>query len=126
MYQFGSCSRIESAKIEQSFEMKIIYIINALYFISNQTEFITFVLTNQISIMNNYQNIIVRNPTIMGGKPIIKGTRITVELILKKLSEGISVGELVKLYPHITQLQILATLEYASDIIGNEELLEVS
>ncbi|MCI4442608.1 MAG: DUF433 domain-containing protein [Lentimicrobium sp.] len=76
--------------------------------------------------MNNYQNVIVRNPTIMGGKPIIKGTRITVELILKKLSEGISVGELVKLYPHITQLQILATLEYASDIIGNEELLEVS
>ena len=76
--------------------------------------------------MNNYQNIIVRNPAIMGGKPVIKGTRITVELILKKLSEGISVIELAKMYPHITQLQILASLEYASDFIGNEEVLELS
>ena len=76
--------------------------------------------------MNTYQNIIIRNPEIMNGKPIIKGTRITVELILKKLSEGISVNDLVKIYPHITQLQVVATLEYASNIIGNEELLEVS
>lgn len=76
--------------------------------------------------MNSYQNIIVRNPEIMNGKPIIKGTRITVELILKKLSEGISVDELVKIYPHITHFQILTVLEYASDIIANEEVLEVS
>ena len=61
--------------------------------------------------MNNYQNIIVRNPEIMNGKPIIKGTRITVELILKKLSEGVSVDELVKIYPHITHFQILAVLK---------------
>ncbi|MDY0089221.1 MAG: DUF433 domain-containing protein [Flavobacteriaceae bacterium] len=76
--------------------------------------------------MNSYQNIIVRNPEIMNGKPIIKGTRITVELILKKLSEGISVDDLVKMYPHITNLQVLAVLEYASDVIANDEVLEVS
>ncbi|NJM78727.1 MAG: DUF433 domain-containing protein [Flavobacterium sp.] len=76
--------------------------------------------------MSNYQNSIIRNPEIMNGKPIIKGTRITVELILKKLSEGVSIDDLIKMYPHLTQLQILASLEYASDIIGNEELLEVS
>jgi uncharacterized protein (DUF433 family) len=76
--------------------------------------------------MNNYKNIIVRDPAVMGGKPIIKGTRITVELILKKLSEGISTEELVKLYPHITAIQILATLGFASDMIRNEDLLEVS
>ncbi len=76
--------------------------------------------------MSNYQNSIIRNPEIMNGKPIIKGTRITVELILKKLSEGVSIDGLIKMYPHLTQLQILASLEYASDIIGNEELLEVS
>lgn len=76
--------------------------------------------------MSNYQNSIIRNPEIMNGKPIIKGTRITVELILKKLSEGVSIDGLIKMYPHLTQLQILASLEFAADIIGNEELLEVS
>ena len=76
--------------------------------------------------MKTHHNIIVRNPGIMNGKPIINGTRITVELILKKLSEGISFEDLLKLYPHISQIQVLATLEYASKIIGNEELLEVS
>lgn len=76
--------------------------------------------------MKTHHNIIVRNPEIMNGKPIINGTRITVELILKKLSEGISFEDLLKLYPYISQTQVLATLEYASKIIGNEELLEVS
>ncbi|MCL6461473.1 Uncharacterized conserved protein, DUF433 family [Flavobacterium micromati] len=76
--------------------------------------------------MSHYKNIIIRDPAVMNGKPIIKGTRITVELILKKLSEGISVTDLAKLYPHLTHTEILATLGYASDIIGNEELLEVS
>ena len=76
--------------------------------------------------MKTYQNIIIRNPEIMNGKPIIKGTRISVELILKKLSEGVTIQELLQIYPHITHLQVLATLEYASNIIGNEELLEVS
>ena len=76
--------------------------------------------------MTTHHNIIDRNPEIMNGKPIINGTRITVELILKKLSEGISFEDLLKLYPHISQIQVLETLEYASKIIGNEELLAVS
>jgi uncharacterized protein (DUF433 family) len=62
----------------------------------------------------------------MNGKPLIKGTRITVELILKKLSEGVSIDDFIKIYPHIKLEQIFVALEYASDIIGNEELLEVS
>ncbi len=76
--------------------------------------------------MNNFQNVIIRNPEIMAGKPIIKGTRITVEIILKKLSEGISTESLLKIYPHLTNSQIFASLEYASNIIANEDLLEVS
>ncbi len=76
--------------------------------------------------MNTFQNIIVRNPEIMAGKPIIKGTRITVEIILKKLSEGISIENLLEIYPHLTNNQIFASLEYASNIIANEDLFEVS
>jgi uncharacterized protein (DUF433 family) len=75
--------------------------------------------------MSVTQEIVVRNRAIMNGKPTIKGTRITVELILKKLSEGITVSDLVKIYPHLTTAQILAALEYAATIISNEELLDV-
>jgi uncharacterized protein (DUF433 family) len=75
--------------------------------------------------MSVTQEIVVRNRAIMNGKPTIKGTRITVELILKKLSEGITVSDLVKIYPHLTTVQILAALEYAATIISNEELLDV-
>ena len=75
--------------------------------------------------MSVTQEIVVRNRAIMNGKPTIKGTRITVDLILKKLSEGITVSELVKIYPHLTTAQILAALEYAATIISNEELLDV-
>ena len=49
----------------------------------------------------DYRNIIISDPKIMLGKPAIKGTRITVELIIKKLSEGLSVEDILKAYPHI-------------------------
>ncbi len=75
--------------------------------------------------MNAKQDVIVRNLAIMNGKPTINGTRITVELILKKLSEGASVADLLKIYPQITTIQIFAALDYAATIISNEELLDV-
>ncbi len=75
--------------------------------------------------MNATKEIIVRDLTIMNGKPLIKGTRITVELILKKLSEGATVEDLLKIYPHITAKQIMAVLDYAANVISNEELLDV-
>ena len=49
----------------------------------------------------------------MVGKPVIKGTRITVELVLQKLSEGESVEQILKSYPHLNREQILACLDYA-------------
>jgi uncharacterized protein (DUF433 family) len=75
--------------------------------------------------MNATKEIIVRDLAIMNGKPIIKGTRITVELILKKLSEGATVEDLLKIYPQITAKQIMAVLDYAANVISNEELLDV-
>ena len=48
------------------------------------------------------------NPAIMMGKPVIRGTRITVELILRKLAEGASEGELLQDYPHLTTEDIRA------------------
>lgn len=70
----------------------------------------------------DYKKRIVSNYKIMLGKPIIKGTRITVEIILRKLSEGLSVKEIVDMYK-IKNQDVLAALTYASDVIGNEEVL---
>jgi len=73
--------------------------------------------------MKTYEDKITVNPEIMLGKPVIKGTRITVELILRKLSEGMTIEELLKAYPHLTKEDILAVLEYAADVISMEEII---
>lgn len=54
------------------------------------------------------------NPGIMMGKPVIKGTRITVELILEKLSKGETMQDILVAHPHITQEAIHATLAFAA------------
>ncbi len=72
----------------------------------------------------DYRHYIERNPAIMLGKPIIKGTRITVELLMRKLAGGFTVSDLLTSYPNLTEVQIFAAFEYAADIIANEESLE--
>jgi uncharacterized protein (DUF433 family) len=59
------------------------------------------------------EELIEINPKIMVGKPIIKGTRITVELILEKLAAGQTVDDILRSFPHLEREQILACLEYA-------------
>ena len=71
----------------------------------------------------NYKDKIESNPDIMLGKPVIKGTRITVELILKRLSEGASMDEILEGYSNITKDDILACLSYSADVIWEEELI---
>ena len=65
---------------------------------------------------------IVSDPDIMMGKPTIKGTRITVELILEKLGEGMSIGELLEAYPHLTQEDVRAALRFAADYLRDEDI----
>jgi len=72
-----------------------------------------------------YTDRIVTDQKIMLGKPVIKGTRITVELILKKLSEGMSLDEVIQAYPHLTRQDILAALSYSADVISKEEIIGV-
>jgi uncharacterized protein (DUF433 family) len=64
----------------------------------------------------NYKQYIERNPQIMLGKPIIKGTRITVELRMRKLAGGFTIEDLLENYPNLNKEQILAALEFAADI----------
>lgn len=71
----------------------------------------------------NYQERIVSNPSIMLGKPLIKGTRITVELLFKKLSEGVSTDQLLNMYPQLSKADVLAAFHYVSDRLSNEEVI---
>jgi uncharacterized protein (DUF433 family) len=68
---------------------------------------------------------IVVNPKVMAGKPILKGTRITVELVLRLLAKGLSAEEILKDYPHLTKDDITAVLLYAAKIAGDEEVYPV-
>lgn len=60
------------------------------------------------------------NEDIMMGKPVIKDTRITVEQVLRKLSQDISLEELLNDYPNLSREDIGAALEYAADSIHGE------
>ena len=61
------------------------------------------------------------NPKVMLGKPVIRGTRIPVELILRKLSEGATQADLLDAYPRLTREDIHAAIGYAADTLAHEE-----
>ena len=63
------------------------------------------------------------NPRVMLGKPVIRGTQIPVELILRKLSEGVSDAGLLDADSHLTCQDIRAALRYAADALAHEEIV---
>jgi uncharacterized protein (DUF433 family) len=65
------------------------------------------------------------NPKILCGKPVIKGTRISVVLILEKLANGYNFNEIIYDYD-IVEEDIKAALTYAYELVANEEILEVA
>ena len=66
---------------------------------------------------------IIFNPNVLGGKPIIKGTRISVDFILELLSSGMSIDKILKEYKHLKREDILEALDYASKVIKREEII---
>jgi len=63
------------------------------------------------------------NPDVMLGKPVIRGTRIPVELIVRKLGEGATEADLLDAYPRLTQEDIRAALAYAADSLAHETIV---
>ncbi|MEO8711037.1 MAG: DUF433 domain-containing protein [Parafilimonas sp.] len=64
------------------------------------------------------------DPKVMLGKPCIKGTRITVELILAKLAQGADYNYLLRGYPNLTLEDIRAAIAYAHAVLTNERIIE--
>ena len=63
------------------------------------------------------------NPQVMMGKPVIRGTRLTVELILNKLAEGATESELLEDYPHLTPEDVRAAIAYGAASVAHEEVV---
>jgi len=66
------------------------------------------------------------NPKVMMGKPVILGTRIPVELILRKLSENATQADLLQAYPQLVAEDIQAAIRFAADTIAHEETVFIS
>lgn len=68
---------------------------------------------------------IISDPTILGGKPIVSGTRIAVSTILDFLAAGMSVDEVVKEYPGLTKKAVQAVISFASDRVRRETIYPI-
>lgn len=66
--------------------------------------------------------LIVSDPRVMVGKPIIKGTRITVEHILNEVANGLTVEEILAEYPHLTRQGVVAALRFAAESVRTETI----
>lgn len=65
-------------------------------------------------------------PDVMQGKPVVRGTRIAVELILRRISEGATESDLLASYPHLTREDIRAAVAFAADEIAHAETLDLA
>ncbi len=68
---------------------------------------------------------IEQKPDVLGGKAVIKGTRVAVDLILEKIGAGESIEELLKAYPFLNKESILACVSFGAATVRNETLLDV-
>lgn len=68
-----------------------------------------------------YQDRIIVDPEILTGKPVVKGTRIPVELVLKRLAQDLTLQNLFNAYPRLTEEDVKACLEFAHALVQGEE-----
>lgn len=67
-----------------------------------------------------YEDRIIRDPAIMVGKPVVRGTRIPVEVVLGKLAENPDLADLFAAYPRLTLEDVKACLTYAQTLVGSK------
>ncbi len=73
----------------------------------------------------NWKDHIEVNPAVLVGKPIIKGTRISVELILDRVADGWTMEDVLVSYPHINREDVLAALSFAAELFKEETFVAV-
>ncbi len=66
------------------------------------------------------------DPDILVGKPIVKGTRISVELLLDRFADGWSYDDILEAYPHLTRVQVQAAVSFAAELFKEERFFAIS
>ena len=74
------------------------------------------------SLTEEWKNRITANPDILGGKPIIKGTRIAVEFVMDLLANGWTTEKILKNYPQLKKADVVAVLKYATELLKEEKV----
>jgi uncharacterized protein (DUF433 family) len=69
-----------------------------------------------------YQERIIADPRILAGKPVVRGTRIGVDLVLEELAQNPDIAELLAAHPDLTQIDVQACLAYAKAMVTGEEV----
>lgn len=86
-----------------------------------------FVHNNQILFIEMEQKAIVEvNPKVMMGKPVIKGIRITVEMILEKLAAEDSIEDILSVHPRLKRAHIFAALAFAANMLKGEKIIALA
>ena len=75
--------------------------------------------------MTDWKAHITVDPEILVGKPIIRGTRISVELILDRLADGWSTEQIVDAYPRVSRQDVLAAIAFAGEVFREEEHIAI-
>jgi uncharacterized protein (DUF433 family) len=76
--------------------------------------------------MTKWQDRIVLDPQVLTGKPVVKGTRLSVEFLVGLLAQGWSEADVLRNYPGLTREDLLACLSYAQDALRSERVYPVS
>jgi uncharacterized protein (DUF433 family) len=74
----------------------------------------------------NWKDHIVANPDVLVGKPIVKGTRISVELLLDRFADGWGYEDILEAYPHLTREQVQAAVAFAAEIFKEERFVAIA
>ena len=75
--------------------------------------------------MADFMKRIVVNPKVMVGKPVIRGTRIPVDAIIRRIADGMTIEEILEGYPNLTKEDVKAALMYAESIVRGEDIVPI-
>ena len=73
----------------------------------------------------DWRERIIVDPNILVGKPVIKGTRISVELLMDRLSDGWTMEDILAAYPHISREDVLAAISFVTEIFKEEDYVAI-
>lgn len=73
----------------------------------------------------NWKDHVVVDPKVLVGKPIIRGTRISVELIMDRLADGWSMEQILESYPRVTRDDVLAAISFVTEVFREEDYIAI-